>query len=236
MYVSTRGFVLHTTKYSDTSIIVKLFTEMHGTQSFIVKNAFSKKKNIRASLFSPLALLNITYDDHYLNQIKYLKEVDLSEKSDFYSFDPAVTTIRMFYCELLYRLLFDAGEDPVLFHFIEKEIQRMTDPNTVLNILPLQFLIRLSVLLGFMPEDNYSTQNPYFSLQNGRFQSYLWDDNDTLSQEESLLLHQLLSEDTLNSSRQARLELLHHLIHYFQIHNEQVGNISSVDILTAVLH
>jgi len=236
MYVSTRGFVLHTTKYSDTSLIVKLFTEMHGTQSFIVKNAFSKKKNIRASIFSPMALLNITYDDHYLSQLKYFKEVDLCDNSDLYGFNPAVTTIRMFYCELLYKLLFDAGEDTVLFHFLEKELQKMNEPNIALNILPLQFLIRLSILLGFMPEDNYSQQNPYFSLQNGRFQSYLWDENDTLSQEESLLLHRLLGEETLTATRQERLDLLHHLIHYFQIHNEQIGNISSVDILTAVLH
>jgi len=112
----------------------------------------------------------------------------------------------------------------------------MTSPEIVLNILPLQFLIRLSILLGFMPEDNYSPQNPYFSLQNGRFESYQWDEDDTLPKEESLLLHHLLSEETFTSSRQERLDLLHHLIHYFQIHNEQIGDIASVDILTAVLH
>ena len=236
MYVSTRGFVLHTTKYSDTSIIVKIFTELHGTQSFIVKNAFSKKQNIRASLFSPMALLHLTYDDHYLNQLKYLKEADLLNSSDSYGFDPAASTIRIFYCELLYKLLFDAGEDAVLFQFLEQEILKLSEPGIPLNILPLQFLIRLSIRLGFVPEDNHSDQNPYFSLQNGKFQPYRWDDDDTLTQEESLFLHQLLTELEPASSRQARLDLLHHLIRYYQIHNEQLGNISSVDILTAVLH
>ena len=236
MYVSTRGFVIHTTKYADTSIIVKIFTELHGTQSFIVKNAFSKKRNIRASLFSPMALLHVTYDDHYLNQLKYLKEADLVNSSDSYGFDPSASTIRIFYCELLYKLLFDAGEDPVLFQFLEQEILKLSDPQIPLNILPLQFLIRLSIRLGFVPEDNFSDKNPFFSLQNGKFLPYRWDEEDTLTQEESLFLHQLLTDGEVASTRQSRLNLLHHLIRYYKIHNDQLGNITSVDILTSVLH
>ena len=228
--------MLHTTKYSDTSIIVKLFTAKHGTQSFIIKNAFSKKRNLRASLFSPLALLNITFDDHYLNQLKYLKEVELITDGDPYNFDPAVTTVRIFYCEMLYKLLFDAGEDPVLFQFLEKEILKISDPDAVLNILPLQFLIRLSVLLGYVPEDNYSSDNPYFSLQNGRFQPYLWDEQDTVPAEESLFLHRLITEENPKASRPTRMSLLQYLIRYYQLHNEQVRNISSVEILSSVLH
>lgn len=236
MYVSTRGIVLHTTKYSDTSIIVKLYTEKHGTQSFIIKNAFSKKRNLRASLFSPLALLNITYDDHYLNQLKYLKEVDLGDANTSYEFDPAITTIRIFYCELLYKLLYDAGEDPILFQFLEREIQHLTAPDITLNILPLQFLLRLSVLLGFVPEDNYSLQEPYFSLRNGRFQSVIWDEQETMPAEESLFLHHLIVKESPTAPRQVRLSLLHYLIRYYQMHNEQLSNITSVDILSSILH
>ena len=236
MYVSTQGIVLHSTKYSDTSIIVKLFTEKHGTQSFIIKNAFSKKKNLRAYLFAPLALLNITFDDHYLNKLKYLKDADLRHDTSPYDFDPAVTTIRMFYCELLYKLLYDAGEDPVLFHFLEEEILKLTSPEVTLNILPLQFLIRLSILLGIVPEDNYSAQNPYFSLQNGQVQPYLWDEQDTMPAEESLYLHQLITESAPATTRQVRMSLLHYLIRYYQIHNDQLHQITSVEILASVLH
>jgi hypothetical protein len=90
--------------------------------------------------------------------------------------------------------------------------------------------------LGFVPEDNYSDKNPFFSLQNGKFQPYRWDEEDTLTQEESLFLHQLLTDGEAISTRQSRLNLLYHLIRYYKIHNEQIGHISSVDILTSVLH
>jgi DNA repair protein RecO (recombination protein O) len=62
MFVTTKGILLHKTKYSDTSIIVKIFTEHFGTQSFIIKNAFSKKSKINYSFFTSLALLEITFD------------------------------------------------------------------------------------------------------------------------------------------------------------------------------
>ena len=48
MFYSTKGIVLHKTKYSDSSLIVKIYTEAFGTLSFIVKNAYSKKAKISA--------------------------------------------------------------------------------------------------------------------------------------------------------------------------------------------
>ena len=236
MYVSTRGIVLHTTKYSDHSLIVKIYTLSHGTQSFIIKNAFTKKKNAGAALFTPLALLQITYDDHYLNQLKYLKEVDYANHDLLYADDPAISTIQLFYCELLYKLLFDAGEDQELFLFLEEEIALMYQPNVALNILPLQFLLRLSVRLGFMPQNNYSSTCRFFSLPEGKFLAYCIDETSTMPQEESFLLHQLLSEQKPATNRLTRVNLLHYLVRYYQTHNEHLRNISSLDILSAVLH
>ncbi|MDR1345668.1 MAG: recombination protein O N-terminal domain-containing protein, partial [Bacteroidales bacterium] len=42
MLVCTEGIILHKTKYSDHSLIVQIYTEKFGTQSFIIKNALSK--------------------------------------------------------------------------------------------------------------------------------------------------------------------------------------------------
>ena len=43
MFVTSKAIVLHKTKYADSGIVVKMFTERYGTQTFIIKNAFSAK-------------------------------------------------------------------------------------------------------------------------------------------------------------------------------------------------
>ena len=237
MMVSTAGIVLHATKYSDTSLIVKLFTREKGLQSFIVKGAFSKKSRFRASLFSPLAMLHITYDDHRSDRLMFLRDVQRLTPAPELMFDPARSAILLFYNELLYKLLFDTGEDKVLFDFLEEEIMRIFEADTDLVELPLRFLLRLSIVLGFFPENNYTEQNCYFSLYDSRFQSYFVDENNQLPQPESQYLSQLLRQERHSSAlRHTRNNLLHYLIKYYKIHNEQLREIDSVGILSSILH
>ena len=237
MMVSTAGIVLHATKYSDTSLIVKLFTREKGLQSFIVKGAFSKKSRFRASLFSPLAMLLITYDDHRSDRLMFLRDVQRLTPAPELMFDPARSAILLFYNELLYKLLFDTSEDKVLFDFLEEEILRIHESETDLAELPLRFLLRLSIVLGFFPENNYTEQNCYFSLYDSRFQSYFVDENSHLPQLESQYLSQLLRQESGSSTlRHTQNNLLHYLIKYYKIHNEQLREIDSVGILSSILH
>ncbi|MCQ2284393.1 MAG: DNA repair protein RecO [Bacteroidales bacterium] len=234
MNITTSGIVLHSTKYADTSLIVKIYTEMHGTQSFIIKGAFSKKSRIRASLFSPLALVSVTYDDHFENTLKFIK--DISRKSDANLFDPAKSAILLFYNEVIYKLLFDAGPDPILFHFLETEIERIEWQDTNLIDLPIRFLIQLSIILGFFPENNYSEKECYFSIEACRFQQFYIDENNEMDKEESLYFSKLLNGEEVMAPRSTRNKLLHMLIEYYKRHNEQIREIESAEILSTVLH
>lgn len=234
MLITTPGIVLHSTKYAETSLIVKIYTEAHGVQSFIVKGAFGKKSRVRASFFSPLSIVNITYDDHYENSLKYIK--DISRKSEMPLFDPARSAILIFYNELLYKLLFDAGPDQILFHFLIAEIEKVNDDNVVLADLPIRFLIQLSIILGFFPENNYSEKECYFSLDACRFQSFYIDDKSYIPQEESHYLSMLMNGEDCNVGRHTRNNLLYALIEYYKMHNEQIRDIESAEILSTILH
>lgn len=237
MLLTTPGIVLHSTKYSDTSLIVKIFTEKCGVRSFIVKGAFNKKSRFRASLFSPLALVSITFDDRNSDKLLYLKDVSRTDVGAETLFDPARSSILMFYNELLYKLLFDSGEDEVLFHFLQEEILKISETNVDLVELPLRFMLRLSVVLGFFPENNYSDKDCYFSLKENRFQSYYIDENEEIPQAESHYMSQLLlSENVQTVARHTRNNLMHYLIKYYRVHNEQIRDIESVEILASVLH
>ena len=237
MIVSTPGIVMHATKYGDTSLIVKIFTQQQGNQSFIVKGAFRKNNRFAASYFTPLAMMDISYDDHSKGSLKYLKDIAPHQASNYLFFDPAKNSILLFYNEILYKLLMDSGEDKVLFDFLRKEIDQVNIASGNLAELPLRFLLRLCQVMGYFPEDNFSATNSFFSMQECRFQSYYVEDAGFMNSEESAFLHQLLSlEEPVPASRALRVALLKQLVAYLQMHNEQIHKIDSLEILASVLH
>lgn len=237
MIVSTQGIVMRATKYGDTSLIVKIFTQQQGNQSFIIKNAFRKNNRFAASYFTPLAMMDISYDDHSKGSLKYLKDIAPHKASNPLFYNPAKSSILLFYNEILYKMLMDSGEDKMLFDFLRKEIDLVNTASGSLAELPLRFLLRLCKVMGYFPEDNYSTTNGYFSMQECRFQSCYVEDAGFMNGEESAYLHQLLcQEDQVPASRMLRSSLLKRLVAYLQMHNEQIHKIDSLEILSSVLH
>ena len=237
MLVSTPGIVMHATKYGDTSLIVKIFTQQQGNQSFIIKGAYRKNNRFAASYFTPLAMMDISYDDHNRNSLKYLKDIAPRQTSKQLFYDPAKNSILLFYNEILYKMLMDAGEDQMLFDFLRKEIEGVHEASGNLAELPLRFLLRLCKVMGYSPEDNYSASNGYFSMQECRFQSYYVEEAGIMNGEESTYLHQLLNrDDPVPVSRGLRIALLKRLVAYLQMHNEQIHKIDSLEILSSVLH
>ena len=237
MLVSTPGIVMHATKYGDTSLIVKIFTQQQGNQSFIVKGAYRKNNRFAASYFTPLAMMDISYDDHNRGSLKYLKDIAPRQTSNQLFYDPAKNSILLFYNEILYKMLMDAGEDQVLFEFLRKEIEGVHEASGNLAELPLRFLLRLCKVMGYSPEDNYSVTNGYFSMQECRFQSYYVEKAGIMNEGESAYLHQLLCEEKpVPATRGMRAALLKQLVAYLQMHNEQIHKIDSLEILASVLH
>ena len=70
----TKGIVLRTVKYGETSIIVTIFTELFGVQSYLVNGVrtSTKKGTGKASLFQPSAILDLVV---YHNELKHLNRI-----------------------------------------------------------------------------------------------------------------------------------------------------------------
>ena len=228
---------MHATKYGDTSLVVKIFTQQQGNQSFIVKGAYRKNNRFAASYFTPLAMMDISYDDHSKGSLKYLKDMTPRQTSKPLFYDPAKSSILLFYNEILYKMLMDAGEDKVLFDFLRKEIDEVHEASGNLAELPLRFMLRLCKVMGYSPEDNYSATNVYFSMRECRFQSHYEENAGIINGNESAYLHRLLCEEKpVLATRGTRTALLKHLVSYLQMHNEQIRKIDSLEILASVLH
>ncbi len=62
MLQKTKGIVLHTLKYNDTSIIVDIYTELSGRASFLVAVPRSRKAAVKSVLFQPLSFIEFEAD------------------------------------------------------------------------------------------------------------------------------------------------------------------------------
>ena len=103
MLQKTKGIVLHTLKYNDTSIIVDMYTELSGRASFLVAVPRSRKAAVKSVLFQPLSFIEFEAD-YRLNATLYR----IKEAKSFYPFssipyDPYKSSMALFLSEFLYR-------------------------------------------------------------------------------------------------------------------------------------
>ncbi|MBP5649639.1 MAG: DNA repair protein RecO [Bacteroidales bacterium] len=236
MFVTSKAIVLHKTKYADSGIVVKVFTERYGTQTFIIKNAFSAKNKHLLPLFAPLSMIELQFDDRKLNQLMYLKEATCYYQYADIPFNIVKSSLLMFYSELLYKLLYEYGEDRQLFAFVEQRMRQLDDAVTVRPDTHIDFMLRMSQILGFYPVANYDTSHTIFSILHSSFVSHWVDEEQSLSPEASRLLFAMMEEELPPVAPKAlRNELLYGMLRYYKRNNEHIGKIESVSILADIL-
>ena len=76
----TKGVVLRTVKYGETSVIASVYTELFGVQSYIVKGVrqATKKSQGKSNYFQPGALLNMVVYHNELKNLQFIKEYEWS--------------------------------------------------------------------------------------------------------------------------------------------------------------
>src|SRR6185312_8583119 len=76
MLHKTKGIVLRTVKYAETSIIVSIFTEMFGLQSYLVNGVRtnSRKGSSKTGFFQPAAILDLVVYHHEPKNLERIKE------------------------------------------------------------------------------------------------------------------------------------------------------------------
>ena len=110
MLQKTKGIVLHTLKYNDTSIIVDMYTELSGRASFLVTVPRSRKAAVKSVLFQPLSFIELEAD-YRPNATLYR----VTEAKSFYPFssipyDPYKSSMALFLSEFLYRAIREEAE------------------------------------------------------------------------------------------------------------------------------
>ncbi len=239
MLLNTRGIVISSVKYSDTSLIVKIFTEEEGVMSYIVKGVRSKKGEMKAALFRPLQLLEMSVYARENKQLNHIKEISVSHGYSCIYDDAVKRSVVIFLDEVLNRSLKDRFPDKEFFNWLWQSLiwYDLSKENTA--NFHLFFLIRLSKFLGFFPKSPSVNRFRYFDMVEGVFTNNEPLHPNYVTGKTAELFRKLVDVASGNTSgfkitASERSDVLDVLMRYYRLQIEHFGEIKSLEILRMI--
>ena len=239
MIEKTKGIVLHQIKYSDSGIIVQLYTSTFGRQSLLVKGLRNKKSGRHNILFQPLTILDAVIYYKESRGMPVLKEFSVFYSPAMIYSDIRKTSMAMFLGEALTTILREETPNNSLFTFLEESIIYFDKcPESFANF-HIAFLAGLSSYLGFEPAPCNKAQDVYFDLLNGIFVPSPPMHSNYSDPDISGVLARFFSTSydnsrDINLTGAVRNEVLETLIKYYSTHLPGLRRIKSLEILNEV--
>jgi DNA repair protein RecO (recombination protein O) len=240
MLHKTRGIVFKVTDYQESSVIVQMFTEKFGMQSYIINGIKKPKAKISRNMLQPLHLLDMVVYHKGYDTVQRIKELKSAPVLQSIPYDVVKSSMVIFLNEVLYKAVKMQSPDEQLFEYIFNSIEWLDHRANQLVNFHLVFLIGLTRYLGFYPDDTNTTDCDYFDMKDGVFTRYKPEGRQYLSQPHTQNFNMLLKygyDDMhqLKLSNDERRYLINKLMDYYAQHVEGFGNIRSAEILEEVL-
>jgi DNA repair protein RecO (recombination protein O) len=240
MLISTRGIVIHTVKFSETSIVAKIFTEQCGLQPYLVKGVRKAHSKLSPGLFQPLTLLDLVVYHKQKTSLQNIREAGYHHPYQNIPFDIRKSSVALFITELIYKTVREEEANVPLFGFLARTCIELDEIQSPGNVYHIVFAIRLASFLGFMPRQNYSPKRKFFNMQEGIFQENIPDHTYYMDEETSRLFSELSEVSTGQAelprvSSKLRDLLLEKIIHYYQLHIPGFTGMKSHLVLHSVL-
>ena len=225
MIVKTRGIVFRFTRYGETSIIVNVFTERFGLQSYIVNGVRSKKAKVNIALFQPLTLLDMVVYHKEIGGVFRIKEVKCNYPYRIIPSDMRREAVAMFLVEIMNKAVKEQSHPEELYLFLEQSLIQLDTLTRGIENFHLFFLINLSRHLGFGPQMSGE-------ILGGRVIPI--EDENILQQIILTGIHNQTPQKPFSVTNAQRRELLEILVRFYQIHIDHFGEVKSLAVLKEV--
>lgn len=240
----TKGIILRTINYSETSIITTAYTELFGVQTYIVKGVRkgSKTSQGKTSFFQPGAMLDMEVYHNQLKNLQFIKEYQWGYLYQHVFYSIVKNAAAMYMIELLQRSLKQPEANPELFYLIEGTLTQLDKGNDTLTAnLPLYFTLHLAAELGLRIQGEYSAQTPVLDLNEGMFINSIPQHKYYIAEELAVAtsaINNIMFYNDLESiqlNRTVRRNLLHAYLQFFMLHIQDFGDLKSLQVLQEVL-
>jgi DNA repair protein RecO (recombination protein O) len=234
-----RGIVLHTVKYGDSGLVVYLYTDTGGRQTYLVQGVrSSRSRGNKAALMQPMFLLEYEGVEPRRGEMHRMKDATASPPLTRLPFDVRKSTVALFMAEVLYRLIREPEPEPHLFAFIAQAVQALDLMEDGVANFHLWFLVKLSRFLGFYPGNGYA-EDDFFDILRGEFVGAPPTHRMVMERSEARLLGRLMAcrADELAAiglNRGQRTAFLNTLLAFIGYHADTIHSVRSIDILKEV--
>jgi len=219
MITKTRGIVFRYAKLRETSIIVTIFTEVFGLQSYVVNGVRggSKSGGNKMALYQPLTLLDlVVYHREHAN-LNRIREVRCLHPYQTCAHDIRKITIMMFLGEILNKTIREESHSEEVFAFLLESFVALDQLREGVESFHLLFLLRLMGFIGF-----------------GAQSAKELDPMSLLVPEVTNQLNQLMACDydrVPALTGEQRREILDCLLRFYKEHVEPLSEIKSIQVL-----
>ena len=244
MIATTKGIVLRSVKYGETSLVVTVFTELFGLQSYLVNGVrtTSKKGASKASLFQPAAILELVAYHNEFNKLQRLREYRWEFLYQHILSDVRKNAVALFIIELLGKCLKQPEANAELFYFTEDALHHLDEANDVVTAnFPLFFAIHLATFFGLQISGQFSEHKSFLDLGDGQFteaqpshQNYLAD-KEAAAVSELLKMMQPQELEQVQLNQEMRRRILHGIEQFYALHIPEFGSLKTLPVLREIM-
>jgi DNA repair protein RecO (recombination protein O) len=235
MLHTTKGIVFHTIRYSESSVIVKIYTELYGIQSYLVRGIRGAKSKFKPALLQPMTLLDLVVYHKEKQSLQSGKEMHLAHPYQTVPFDIRKSSVALFINELVYKTIREEEPNPGLFEFLWNTCLDLDEVQGSVASFPLVFMAQFCHYLGIFPRADFSEQAPVFDLREGHFRADIPGHTDYLGTEMGRVFFELISEFPITLDAGSRNRLLEVFLVYYRLHLPGFPGVQSHHILHDVL-
>lgn len=239
MLEKTRGIVLHQIKYTDSGIVVQMYTRKFGRQSFLIKGMRNRKTGKHNILFQPMFILDLELYYKPTREMQTLKEFSSCFTPYNIYGNIKKSSVAIFLGEVLTSVLKEESPHEDLFDYIEKSIVYFEECDEGYANFHIGFLAGLSSFLGFEPGPRLSSDDVFFDMVNGVFVpippfhgNYADKEITNILADFFVASYDSISQISLNGKM--RNDVLETLVRYYSLHLPGLKKIKSLEILKEV--
>lgn len=227
MLFKTRGIVINYIRYRETSVIVKIYTEEFGIQTYIENGVRSAKSKNKIALFQPLTLLDLVIYHKDGKNIHRISEMKCNAPFQSIPFNIQKSSIALFITEILSKSLQEENGNSPLFHFLNNSILWLDGVTENYENFHLQFLLEFGTYLGFSPENAHEISHE-LSIHNLPILTKVLE-----NQLDVLMNTQYDKAPKID--RFSRSKLLDSIILFYRLHVDTLTEVKSLGILQEVM-
>jgi DNA repair protein RecO (recombination protein O) len=238
MVIKTRGIILRSVKYSETSIITDIYTEGYGLKSYIISGVRTQRSKVSMGLLQVMSLVDIVAYNAQ-GKLNRIKEIHAAHTYATLPFDIRRSSIGLFMAEVTQRTIRESEENEALFVFLFDIFKFLDETTERFTNLHLSFLLELSGHLGFRPDEQEYTEGSVFDYKNGVFTQGAVGHSHFLNENLSTILRGLLSTPwnqihLIKMSADERRLLIGELLKFYQFQLDNFPDINSFKILQEI--